>query len=292
MKKIFALTVFLFLLMSLSAQNAKSFEGFLADAGIKPASVMLVGTFHFSYPNLDQHKTEKKNMRDILSAKSQAELQQVLEVLRAYHPTRIYLESDDQHWLDSCYNACTDSTFRTQRNERVQIGFRLAKELKLAKVYGVDANAVITDLNNADSNLLTKVAGSDSIPDKEHAVLLSRTYSRFYRYGDSITANATLLKAFIFMNDPRNLQLSHGDYLSGYFNTLSNYGPDVLSIWWINRNLRIFNNILLTKPSPDDRILVLFGSGHIPLLKQCFESSPDFKVIDFYSAALRKAGRK
>jgi len=58
---------------------------------------MLVGTFHFAYQNLDQHKTDKKNIRDILSEKSQKELQGLLDVLRAYKPTKIYIESKDQH---------------------------------------------------------------------------------------------------------------------------------------------------------------------------------------------------
>lgn len=112
---------------------------------------MLVGTFHFAYQNLDQHKTDKKNMRDILSEKSQKELQGLLDVLRAYKPTKIYLESKDQHWLDSCYNACSENTFKTQPNERVQVGFRLAKELKMAKVYSADADELINEWNNADS---------------------------------------------------------------------------------------------------------------------------------------------
>jgi hypothetical protein len=101
-----------------------------------------------------------------------------------------------------------------------------------------------------------------------------------------------LLNAFILLNEPRNLQLNHGAYVSGYFNTVSNYGPDFLATWWINRNLRIFNNILLSKPMPNDKILVLFGAGHVPLLKQCFESSPEFEYVDFYTAAMKATLRK
>ncbi len=268
-------------------QKPKHLKDFLNEAGIHPAKVMIAGTFHFAYQNLDAHKIEKKNQRDILSAKSQHELNDLLDVFRAYHPTRIYLESTDQHWLDSCYAACTDSTFTTQRNERVQIGFRLAKELKLAKVYAVDAGELIEDWNNADSNLLIKVLGSDSLVDKQHANLLGKTYSKYYSYTDSLKAAMTLLDAFIYMNDPAELRLNHGTYLSGYFNTLGNYGPDFLSTWWVNRNLRIFNNVLLTKPTGQDRILLIYGSGHIPLLKHNFECSPDFEYVDFYEAAIK-----
>jgi hypothetical protein len=293
MKKMVVVVVLLMAVVHITAQQKnKSLQDFLNAAGVQPAKVMLLGTFHFAYQNLDVHKTEKKNMRNIFSEKSQKELQQVLNVLRAYNPTRIYLESDDQHWLDSCYAACAATTFTTQPNERVQIGLRLAKELKLAKVYGVDAGELINEWNNADSVLLVKMLGSDSVADKQHADLLNRVYNKYYSYNDSINANAPLLNAFISLDDPRNLQLNHGAYISNYFNTLSNYGPDFLSTWWVNRNLRIFNNVLLTKPTGNDRILLLFGAGHVPLLKQCFESSPDFEYVDFYQAAKKKAAAR
>lgn len=275
-----------FSVASFAQQTKKGMQAFLNDGGIKPTRVMLVGTFHFAYQNLDKHKIEKKNQRDILSPKSQQELQQLLDVMRDYKPTRIYLEGKDQQWLDSSYEACTSNTLKTQPNERVQIGFRLAKELNMPKVYAVDARELINEWNDADSALLEKVLGSDSAADKKHANLLGRLYSNYYSYMDSICANAPLLQAFIYMNEPRNLQLNHGAYLSGYFNTLSNYGPDFISTWWVNRNLRIFNNVLLTKPTGTDRILVVFGAGHVPLLKQAFESSPDFEYVDFYSRAV------
>lgn len=279
-------------LHSFAQQPPKDMQTFLNEAGVKPTKVMVVGTFHFAYQNLDIHKTDKKNMRDILSAQSQKELQAVLDVLRTYKPTRIYLEAKDQQWLDSSYNACTDSALKTKPNERIQIGFRLAKELKMTKVYSADADELINDWNNTDSVSLMKVLGSDSIADKTHANLLGRAYEKYYTYQDSICAAIPLLDAFIYMNEPRNLQLNHGAYLSGYFNTLSNYGPDFLATWWVDRNLRIFNNVLLSKPSPDDRILILFGAGHVPLLKQNFESSPDFTYVDFYNAAMQMRNKK
>jgi hypothetical protein len=277
----------LFFAMQLNAQKEKSLQQFFEEGGVKPVKVMLVGTLHFAYQNLDLHKTEKKNQRNILSQQSQTELQAVLDVLRAYKPTRICLESKDQQWLDSCYRVFDDNTLKTQPNERVQIGFRLAKELRLAKVYAVDAGELINDWNNADSVLLEKILGSDSVANKRHADSLGRIYAKYYTYTDSICANVPLLDAFMFINEPRNLQLNHGAYLSGYFNTLSHYGPDFLSTWWVNRNLRIFNKVLLTKPMAEDRVMLLFGFGHVPLLKQCFESSPEFTYVDFYQAAMK-----
>lgn len=99
----------------------------------------------------------------------------------------------------------------------------------MAKVYSADADELINEWNNADSVLLTKVLGSESMANKKHADLLGRTYGKFYTYSNSIYTNMPLLVAFMFINKPRNLQLNHGAYLSGYFNTPGNYGPDFLS---------------------------------------------------------------
>lgn len=73
----------------------------------------------------------------------------------------------------------------------------------MAKVYSADADELINEWNNADSVLLTKVLGSDSIADKKQADLLERTYGKFYTYSDSICANMPLLEAFMFINEPR-----------------------------------------------------------------------------------------
>ena len=106
-----------------SFAQPKTLQQMLKEGGIRPTKVMLVGCFHFSYPNMDKHKIAKSDMRDIFSEKSQKELDELMEVMREYQPTRIYLESDDQQNLDSAYSAFTDETLLKQANERVQIGF-------------------------------------------------------------------------------------------------------------------------------------------------------------------------
>jgi hypothetical protein len=64
------------------------------------------------------------------------------------------------------------------------------------------------------------------------------------------------------------------------FNTVDDRVPDVLSMWWYSRNLRILNNILKTRPAPTDRLLVIFGSGHMPVLRHLVEANPLFEVVD------------
>ena len=59
-----------------------------------------------------------------------------------------------------------------------------------------------------------------------------------------------MLENFIWMAEPKTQQRMHGHYLCGGFNTQGNEGPDATSIWWYNRNLRIFNKILPDKTQP------------------------------------------
>jgi len=44
-------------------------------------------------------------------------------------------------------------------------------------------------------------------------------------------------------------------------------GPDLLALWY-QRNIRIYHNIVALIDSPSDRILVIYGSGHLGWLQQ------------------------
>ncbi|RYZ56509.1 MAG: hypothetical protein EOO14_12230, partial [Chitinophagaceae bacterium] len=71
----------------------------------KPAKVLLLGTFHFAYPQADAHKTDTKNFIDVLSDQRQRELQELADVISRFQPTRIYVESARQEYHDSLYAA-------------------------------------------------------------------------------------------------------------------------------------------------------------------------------------------
>ena len=123
----------------------------------------------------------------------------------------------------------------------------------------------------------------DSVRDK----MFNKRYKQFYDAGDSLELENTLLESFLLMADPHVLRRGHGHYMTGGFNTINNTGADIQALGWYDRNLRIFNNIQRTRPSSSDRILVLFGNGHIPILKHCFESSPEFELVGLKELALK-----
>lgn len=257
----------------------------LIDPAHPPTKVLLLGTFHFAYPNLDGHKTDASKMVDVLSPHRQREMQQLADVVAAFRPTRIYVESRNQPYIDSLYDAYRAGKHTLRRNEIDQLAFRLAKALSHPQVYAADAAGFTNENYNRypfiDS--LWNDLPVDAIRDK----LFNDNYKRFYDAGDSLELENTLLESFLLMADPHVLRRGHGHYLTGGFNTTDNKGPDRLALWWYTRNLRIFNNILKTRPTSSDRIVVLFGNGHMPILKHCFESSPEFEVVTLKELALQ-----
>jgi hypothetical protein len=49
---------------------------------------------------------------------------------------------------------------------------------------------------------------------------------------------------------------------------------------WYNRNLRIFRNLQRITDGPDERLLLLIGGGHVPILRHCAQASPEYELVE------------
>ncbi len=101
--------------------------------------VMLLGTWHFAYPNLDSHKVDSADMTDLGTPARQREILEVVNGLKQFKPTIICIESQNQHRVDSLYSSYLNGTYKLSLSEDEQLGFRLAKELGMKKIYATDA---------------------------------------------------------------------------------------------------------------------------------------------------------
>lgn len=54
-------------------------------------------------------------------------------------------------------------------------------------------------------------------------------------------------------------------------------GPDLLASWY-QRNIRIYHNIVNLIESPNDRILVIYGAGHLAWLRQDIANDATVKL--------------
>ncbi|HUC82244.1 MAG TPA: DUF5694 domain-containing protein [Flavisolibacter sp.] len=284
--KMYILPLFCFFTLLCNAQkvdwaklNTLQSDRILLSGQRQPTKVLLLGTFHFAYPQADAHKTDQKNFIDVLSAQRQRELEELADVIKRFQPTRIYVESVKQAYHDSLYAAYLKNDYKPGANEIYQVGYRVAKQQNLSRVYTVDANP-FTQENYKRFPWIDSMWKSSQLVDTVRDQYWNKMYATMYNAGDSVQTRLTMLENFLLMAEPSTLNRMHGHYLAGGFNSIDNNGPDLLSMWWYNRNLRIFNNILKTKPGSEDRIVVLFGNGHMPILKHCFQSSPEFEVVE------------
>lgn len=243
--------------------------------------VVTLGTFHFNYPNLDDVKIDKKDQIDVLDPKYQEEIDAIVRGLSEFNPTIIVIErrSEQQSETDSLYQEYVKGNYRLSRREDEQIGFRLAKANALKKLYCVD------EWGNFNENVARIVEGKDSLQSQ-------RFEAFYYNHPDSLkkaknkprTQTLGLRELLLRMNEHERIKESLGDYLIGVFKyevTPNDFfGVDFETGRWFNRNLKIFRNIQRIEASPDDRILVIYGSGHLNLLNVFFECSPEYQLAD------------
>lgn len=249
---------------------------------IKRTKVLTLGSFHFNFPNLDIKKTEDDDKIDVLEPKHQKEIKLIINKLEKFKPTIIVIERNPelQEKYDSLYNSYINGIHTLSRSEEQQIGFRLAKHLGLKKLYCADA------WGEDYEDVKQLFASKDSIPKQKFLDF-------FYKNPDSLLASFRNEKP-IFKSKGILAELKHlngrnvttkslGDYLIGVFKyeipENNQFGADFTTGWWFNRNLRIFRNIQRIDAKPEDRILVIYGAGHMNLLNIFFEASPEYELL-------------
>jgi len=240
--------------------------------------LMLLGTFHFKDQGLDGYKP--KFSVDILSEKRQKEVEALVDEIAKFNPTKIAIEwkkDNDQRITDSLYNEYLMGRYKLRENEIFQVAFRLGKKLGHKKLYCVDAFS----------------RGFDNIPDKKtwseqnnQTKYLDTTYGPMYdewlKYEDSLKASRPLKEHLLYLNGEESQMLNLGLYLYGSFRlaTKDEYvGADGV-MWWYNRNLRILSNLLQLAENKNDRIFMMIGAGHVPIIKHAAKASPEVKYVE------------
>ena len=85
------------------------------------------------------------------------------------------------------------------------------------------------------------------------------------------------------INNPEDRLKGHQAYLTN--NIIEGAGDNYLGAdgvaRWYRRNLRIFANAYdLTDFDKEERLLLIYGSGHVWQLRQLFKDSPDFEYFE------------
>ncbi|SDQ07250.1 DUF5694 domain-containing protein [Flagellimonas zhangzhouensis] len=242
--------------------------------------VLVVGTFHFDFPGLDQLKTTDENKIDVLKEPKKSELEELVAYIKKFKPTKIAIEAQPKWNTMEKYEAYKNGEHRDNRDERYQLGMRIAMEMGLDSVYGIDTWALSDDLYKKDSIYLKSLVGEVNWDMEDPYWKYAEAY---FEHRDKMMKQVHLLDYFKSMNSREAHNANFGLYLTGAFSTGGMQGADNLSIWWYNRNARIFSKLVQITESPEERILVVFGNGHAAILRQLLEASPQYEFVEFSS---------
>tara|TARA_Y100001980_G_C14556902_1_gene352968 strand:+ start:49740 stop:50597 length:858 start_codon:yes stop_codon:yes gene_type:complete len=280
MKPIFKLIIVIFLM---SCNDNRTNEEYipLADEFLltdyTPVQVMLIGTWHFNYPNADSYKVDSANMIDLSNSERQVEIMEVVEKFSAFNPTIICIEIpvEKQPELDSLYERYVSGDHDLSMSEQQQLGFRIAQKSQ-AKVFAVDSYSWLREHSSYEG--LHDIWDEKYYLDTLESSKWWKKYSSWYEFENKLLFEHTVMEKLKIMNHPINLKRSLGHYLVE-LKTSNHNGPDSFSLKWYNRNVRIFNNILKTNPKEGDKILVIYGASHVSILEQLFDASPQFELV-------------
>ncbi len=254
------------------AQQAATQKPEPPTAGVQ---VLVLGVYHMSNPG---HDIFNMQADDVLVPKRQAEIAQLIEVLKRFHPTKIAIEADI--WSKRVGREYSDylaGKYTLSRNEIDQIGYRLAKELGHKNVYPVDVDGEFPFQRIVD---YAKASGRS----KELDALMGEIGGKV-KAQDQYLASHTVLETLLYMNADDKVAEDVGSYYrDAHFGEPGDWaGADLVSDWF-RRNMRIYSNVAQLVDSPNERVLVIFGAGHLGWLQHDFASDPSFrlrKLADF-----------
>ncbi|MBA2669384.1 MAG: hypothetical protein H0U67_03320 [Gemmatimonadetes bacterium] len=234
------------------------------------AQVLVLGTYHFANPGLDVVKTE---VADVLTAAKQAEIRALVEEIARFRPTRVAVEhvpaSADR--LDSLYSAFRSGRYELGRDETEQLGFRLAARFEHERVHPIDVRGEFPF-----GPVMEYAAAKDTASLRLIQVEIARISAEDSRVQRELTVGEILRH----INDPALLAHGHGIYVRvarvGAGDTY--VGADLLSKWY-DRNIRIAANIQQLA-RPGDRVLVIIGGGHAPILRDLIMADPELSLVD------------
>ena len=235
--------------------------------------IMILGVHHLDSPNNGDLYSLEMNVK---SEKRQTEITELIQCLKLFQPTKIALEieKEQDELIQQEYINFINGKFELSTNEKHQIGFRLAQELKHPKLYCVNWNkrqshvpVLLQWVSENPCSLWTELA-----PEVENQSIERKKY----------LATHTLKEFILWLNEKEQTNKDHQFYMKL---ALIEDGDTPIGVQWVvqywyYRNMLIYKNLTQLFDSNEERVLLIIGSAHVHLLTQFFEEHGEYKVID------------
>lgn len=252
--------------------------------------ILILGTTHFFAIKDDS----------ITSPKKKIELKQLLSELKIFKPQQIFVEStteNDGYWL-KIQQEINKSKSETKEiwainNEIYQVGIKLAESLNLNNgIQGIDwtdpdirDTTIIfkTNYEKAYFNFVKELRAyafkRNNIEDTEGMKVIEEMMKDFTPYL-GLNKSINLNQMFKFLNQSDNLRKFY--YANRLGNLPINYsgvGAELSSVYSF-RDYKVFRNALNRIDKSTKRVLIIYGSAHVHILKELFGLDPRYKVLE------------
>ena len=249
--------------------------------------ILLLGTFHFMESSIDFYSPKSQEELHILSNKLQRFDPDTIAVEAAIHAQKYVDNSYDKFRLEDLNDSekmkretlgdiyiFGDYYPIKYNNEAVQIGYRLGKMLSHTQIYAIDDDTIL------NTDLLGSVAHKTE-PRTRAESLLSEAQNEYYVHLSAEPKDA-IIDRLKYYNDDKWINLNHNIYIkANAIDAGENYKGANMVADWYKRNLKIFANI--QKLATDSkRMFIIYGAGHLKILKQLIESDKNLKLVDIY----------
>jgi len=239
-----------------------------AQSDARP-EILVLGTYHMSNPGRDVHNMPAD---DVLSPKRQQEIAQLIEVLKKFHPTKIAIEADTgSQRVEQEYSDYVAGKYTLSRNEIDQVGYRLAKELGHHTIYPVDEEG------DFPWRRVVNYAKANGRAEKFDAI--NANWATLVKEQGDFLQSHTVLETLQFMNSDSRAAKDMAFYYAivPYGDSADYAGPDLLAAWY-QRNIRIYSNVVRLVESSNERILLIYGAGHLGWLRQDIANDETVKL--------------
>lgn len=242
----------------------------------KPVRVLVLGSYHFANPGQDLHNVQ---VDDVRTPEKQAELADVAARLARFQPTKIAVEALSRRpdLAYEKYEAFTPEMLTQNADERVQIGFRLARQLGHKVVFGIDEQSDTVDYFPFDKvQDYAKSHGQGAMLEAFHASV-EKVVKELGDAQKTTPVRLMLARG----NDAAQVASEHRNFyyaLLALGDTAVQPGADLNGGWYL-RNAKIFAK-LTQVAKPGDRVLVLFGGGHNYWLRHFIRETPGFELVE------------
>ncbi len=243
----------------------------------RPVQVMVLGSYHFGNPGRDKVNA---HVDDVTTPQRQHELEALADAIAEFKPTRVMVEAQrpGPTYDVTDFATFTPSLLKTDRDERIQIGYRIAERAGLRSVQGIDEQP---DKGEPDYFPIGRVeAYAKAHGQKAYLDAAFATVQASARKFEAEQATTSIPRMLILYNDPSTPMGGQDSYYSllrlGDGNEQP--GADLNAMWYL-RNAKIFAK-LINVAKPGDRVLVVYGAGHGYWLRHFASTTPGYSSID------------